>query len=163
MIRKILFNIYISLLRKYSIFFKLRYFFVKHSISYCGRNVNIRNNAFFHRDLKIGDNSSLGINCIIYEGVTIGNNVMMAPEVFIYTRSHKFDRTDIPMKEQGVSSLKPVIIGNDVWIGSRVTILPGVNIGDGAVIGASSVVVKDVEPYTVVAGNPAKIIKRRGL
>ena len=65
------------------------------------------------------------------------------------------------MRLQKFTELKPVVIGNDVWIGSRVTILPGVTIGDGAVIGASSVVTKDVEPYTVVAGNPAEIIKRR--
>jgi acetyltransferase-like isoleucine patch superfamily enzyme len=65
------------------------------------------------------------------------------------------------MYKQGYSSNEPVIIGNDVWIGSRVTILPGVKIGDGAIIGASAVVTKDVEPYSIVAGNPAKKIGSR--
>lgn len=159
--KKILYKIYILILRKYSIFKFLRYFFVKKSIKFCGKNVNIRNNAFFDQSLSIGDNSSLGINCMIMKGVTIGANVMMAPEVYIYTQNHKFDDVTIPMVKQGRTPMEEVIIEDDVWIGSRVTILPGVKIGKGSVIAASSVVTKDVEPYTVVAGNPAKIIKRR--
>ena len=85
----------------------------------------------------------------------------MGPDVQIYTRNHRYDRIDIPMYEQGESEIKEVKIGNDVWIGARSIILPGVTIGDGAVIAAGSIVTKDVESYAVVGGNPAKIIKYR--
>lgn len=81
--------------------------------------------------------------------------------VYIYTQNHCLDRVDIHMDQQGVSAEKAVIIEDDVWIGSRVTILPGVKIGRGSIIGAAAVVTKDVPPYSVVAGNPAKIMKRR--
>ena len=85
----------------------------------------------------------------------------MGPECIIYTRNHAFSRTDIPMREQGFSEEKPVYIGDDVWIGGRVTILPGVHIGKGAIVGAGAVVTKDVPEYSIVGGNPAKIIRFR--
>lgn len=90
-----------------------------------------------------------------------GDNVMMAPDCIIYVRNHESSRLDIPMCEQGSTEERPVVIGNDVWIGGRVIILPGVKIGDGAIIGAGSVVTKDVSEYDVVAGNPARVIKNR--
>lgn len=90
-----------------------------------------------------------------------GDNVMMAPDCIIYVRNHESSRLDIPMCEQGSTEERPVVIGNDVWIGGRVIILPGVKIGDGAIIGAGSVVTKDVSEYDVVAGNPARVIKDR--
>ena len=65
------------------------------------------------------------------------------------------------MIDQGFSKTRPITIGDDVWIGSRVIILGGVNVGNGAVIGAGSVVTHDVPPYSVVGGNPARIIKSR--
>ena len=86
---------------------------------------------------------------------------MMGPDVLIYTQNHKFDRIDITMDQQGWSEEKAVVIEDDVWIGSRVTILPGVHIGEGCIVGASAVVTKSVPPYCIIAGNPAKIIKYR--
>ena len=85
----------------------------------------------------------------------------MAPECMIYTKNHSIERTDIPMNLQGETLEKPVVISNDVWIGARVIILPGVNIGEGSVLGAGCVVTRDVPPYTVVGGVPAKVIKQR--
>lgn len=130
-------------------------------ISEMGKNVNIEKNAVFSHRIKIGDNSGLGIACRVPQGVTIGNDVMMGPQCKIYTRNHAFDRTDIPMREQHYQEIKPVTIGNDVWIGTNVIILPGVNIADGCIIGAGSVVTKDTLPYSVNAGNPCKFIKSR--
>jgi len=140
---------------------RIRSFLAKGILKSCGNNVNIEKGAQFSDQVEIGDNSGIGVNCMLSGKVVIGNDVMMGPEVYIYTDNHSFERLDIPMYKQGYSSNEPVIIGNDVWIGSRVTILPGVKIGDGAIIGASAVVTKDVEPYSIVAGNPAKKIGSR--
>ena len=128
-----------------------------------GRNINIEKGAYFGdgSQIEIGDNSGIGVNCRVCGPVKIGDNVMMGPEVIVLTVSHKYDRLDIPMLEQGHKEPEPVIIGDDVWIGTRAIILPGISVGKGAIIGASAVVTKDVPEYAVVCGNPAKIIKYR--
>ena len=100
------------------------------------------------------------MDCSVHGPLIIGNDVMMGPEVVILTYSHKFDRLDIPMNDQG-SYVDPVMIGNDVWIGTRSIILPGVKIGNGVLIGAGAVVTKDVPDYAIVGGVPAKIIRYR--
>ena len=139
---------------------KVRYHFAKH-ICKLGKNVNVERNAYFTPDLKVGDGSGLGINCEIYGPVTIGDNVLMGPEVIIYTSGHEYSRVDIPIGQQGSTEVKLVTIGNDVWIGRRAMIMPGVHIGDGCVIGAGAVVTKDTPPYSVVGGVPAKVLKSR--
>lgn len=85
---------------------------------------------------------------------------MMGPEVTILTHTHNIERTDIPMRQQGMR-VAEVVVGNDVWIGMRVVIMPGVRVGDGAVVGAGAVVTKDVPDFAIVGGVPAKIIKYR--
>ena len=84
----------------------------------------------------------------------------MAPDVIIWTIGHSFDRTDIPNK-QGETAYTPVMIGDDVWIGQRAIIKPGTKVGSHAIIGAGSIVTKDVPEWAIVAGNPAKIIRMR--
>lgn len=140
-----------------------RYFVASRIITKCEKNVNVEKGANFGtgKDIEIGDNSGLGVNCYIRGPLKIGKDVMMGPEVIILTNSHNFDSLDIPMNLQGNSEPKQVVIGNDVWIGSRVIILPGVKVGNGAILGAGAVVTKDVEPYAIVGGNPAKVIKYR--
>ena len=130
-------------------------------LSKCGKKVNIEKGASFTSSVELGDHSGIGIRAQINGKVIIGKNVMMGPDVCIYAINHAFDRTDIPMNLQGVTPEKPVAIGDDVWIGARVIILPGVHIGTGAVIGAGAVVTKDVPDYAVVGGNPARILKLR--
>lgn len=126
----------------------------------CGNNVNIEKNSKFSSRCTIGNNSGIGINARL--GVVhIGDNVMMAPDCVALTQNHQFKRVDIPMNCQGVQEEKPIYIGNDVWIGQRVIILPGVHIGNGVIIGAGSVVTKNVKDYDIVAGNPAKVIRNR--
>jgi len=139
----------------------IRCFWAKKIAKTFGNHVNIEKGAYFTPGLSIGDYSGVGINCEVHGPVTIGNQVMMAPEVVIYTRGHEFSDRSIPMIDQGDTKAKPVAIGDDVWIGRRVIILPGVTIGQGAIIAAGAVVTKDVPPYYVVGGNPAKIIKER--
>jgi maltose O-acetyltransferase len=134
---------------------------IKGIIENCGKNVNIEKGAIINRKLQVGDNSSIGVNSLIGGKTLIGNNVMMGPEVFIFTSNHAFDRTDIPMIQQGYSHENKVVIEDDVWIGARAIILPGVHIGKGSIIGAGSVVTKNIESFTVVGGNPAKLIKKR--
>ena len=112
--------------------------------------------------LKVGNNSSIGpysyIGCSGY--IEIGDNVMISPRVSIYSENHNFDDPHIPMIDQGVTR-SFVKIEDDCWIAANSVILAGVVIGKGSVIAAGSVVTKDVPPYSVVAGNPAKILKIR--
>ena len=127
----------------------------------CGKNVNIESSATFSSKVTLGDYSGIGINAKIYGTCHIGRYVMMGTDVTIITRNHRFDRTDIPMMEQGFEEERPVYIGNDVWIGDRALILPGVHVGDGSIIAAGAVVTKDVPPYSIVAGVPARKIRDR--
>lgn len=128
----------------------------------CGKNVNIEKGASFGKNISLGDNSGIGINAFLGSNIVIGNNVMMGPECIIYTANHEFSNIEIPMNMQGFTSIKQVSIGDDVWIGGRVIILPGVKVGNGAIIGAGSVVTKNIPEYAIVGGNPAKIIRYRG-
>lgn len=140
---------------------RLRAFSAKGFIAFCGQNVNIEHGAVISSKLRIGDNSGIGINCVCGGELTVGNDVMMGPECVIFARNHAFSRTDIPMRLQGYQDPKPVVIGNDVWIGRRVMIMPGVTIGNGVVIAAGAVVTKDVPEWAIVAGNPAVVKKYR--
>lgn len=123
--------------------------------------MNIERHALFSPDVSLKDNSGIGIDCELYGPISLGSDVMMGPEVVIYTSGHVHDRIDMPMRLQGASEIKPVSIGNDVWIGRRVMIMPGVTIGNGVIVGAGAVVTKDVPDYAVVGGVPARILRYR--
>lgn len=140
---------------------KLRTFFARGFITSAGKNIKIQRGAIFSRKLSIGDNSIIGVKCMFNGAVKIGKDVMIAPEVFIYSRNHAHDRIDIPIAQQGYEEERPVTIEDDVWIGARATVLPGVTIGKGAIVGAAAVVTRDVPPYTIVGGNPARVLKHR--
>ena len=86
----------------------------------------------------------------------------MGPEVVVFTSNHNINRTDIPIKYQGNTPMEPVYINDDVWIGSRAIILPGVSVGKGAVVAAGAVVTQNVPDFAIVGGNPAKVLKVRG-
>ena len=140
----------------------IRSFFASRILEKTGSNINIEKGANFAGiGIKIGNNSGIGINAVVQRHVTIGNDVMMGRDVIIMTTSHETSSTSIPMRYQGGKEPRPVTIGDDIWIGSRVIILPGVKIGTGSIIGAGAVVTRDVEPYSVVGGVPAKLIKMR--
>lgn len=140
---------------------KIRYFFASRFVAQCGKNVNFEHGAKFDSDLSIGDYSGVGINCTLGGPVSIANHVMMGPECVFLPHNHRFNRLDIPMCQQGFSEAKPICVGDDVWIGTRAIIMPGVTIGSHSIIGAGAVVTKDVPPYAIVGGVPAKIIKMR--
>lgn len=144
----------------------LRYICAVNIFKRCGKNINIERGAHFGNGklIEIDDYSGLGVNCLIPSNIKIGKYVMMGPEVIIYNTSHIFDNTVIPMYLQGSEISQPLIIEDDVWIGARVIVLPNVKrIGRGSIIGAGSILTKDVPEYAIVGGNPAKIIRYRKL
>jgi len=113
--------------------------------------------------LIIGSDVYLNYNVLIiadHGEIVIGNNVLIGPNSVLRSSGHKFERTDIPISKQGHLT-GMITIGNDVWLGSNVVILPNVTIGDSTVIGAGSVVTKDIPPFSIAVGNPAKVIKQR--
>jgi maltose O-acetyltransferase len=128
-----------------------------------GQRINVEQGANFYTgwEIEIGDDSSLGLNCMIPFDLKVGKDVMMGPYVVIIGENHEFSRRDKPMRLQGHQRYPPVRIEDDVWIGARVIILPGLIIGKGAIIGAGSVVTKDIPPYAICAGNPARILRMR--
>jgi acetyltransferase-like isoleucine patch superfamily enzyme len=112
--------------------------------------------------LKVGDYSSVGAYSYIgcSGKIEIGNHVMIGPNVSIIAENHNFKLTDIPMQKQGVSN-KGIKIEDDVWIGTKAIILDGVTIGKGSIVAAGTIVTKNIEPFSIVGGVPAKIIKKR--
>jgi maltose O-acetyltransferase len=110
-------------------------------------------------NISLGDGVFLNFNCVILDvvEVTIGNRTQIGPAVQIYAADHPRDGAT---RRAGLEFGRPVRIGNDVWIGGAAVILPGVTIGDGAVIGAASVVTRDVGPGQIVTGNPARARSR---
>ena len=108
-------------------------------------------------NIHIGAKFYCNVGCVILDGapVRIGDHVLLGPNVQIYTARHPHDPD---LRATGIESTAPVTIGDKVWIGGAAIILPGVSIGDGAVIGAGSVVTKDVAPRTIVVGAPARLI-----
>ena len=109
-------------------------------------------------DVTIGDHTRIGIHCTVIGPVSIGNNVNLAQGITVTALNHNFEDVTRRIDEQGIST-KPVVIGDDVWIGANAVILPGVTIGRHVVVAAGAVVTKDVPSFSLVAGVPAKVIK----
>lgn len=147
-----------------SIIVKLRVCLCKFIFKSVGENVNIQKGVYFGKGdkISIGNFSGIGENSRLAQAdeIIIGNDVLIGQELMIITQNHNFSDKNKLIRNQG-GIVKPVIIGNNVWIGARVIILPGVTIGDGAIIAAGSVVVKNVSSNSIVGGVPAKIIKYR--
>jgi galactoside O-acetyltransferase len=113
--------------------------------------------------ITIGERSWLGPYCVIYGngGVDIGRDVMIAAHTLITSVGHEHESLDVPMMHQPLR-LAPVRIEDDVWIGARCTLLPGITVGRGAIVGAGSVVTRDVAPWAIVGGVPARVVGQRG-
>ena len=148
-------------------FFTLRLWWYRHLV---GVRIGHHSSVFmgcywyFYRPLGrnpqpmiLGDHTIINRRCTIdgRGGVTIGNNVSISPEVMFITSQHLKDDPEFPIED------KPIVIEDYVWVGSRATLLPGVKIGKGAVVAAGAVVARDVPPYVVVGGVPAKVIGER--
>jgi len=141
----------------------IRYVFAKLIFKECGTNVNVGQGARFGngRNIRIGDNSSIGINAKVPDNIVIGRDVMMGLNVTIFSSNHEFSRTDIPMRKQGYRKYEPTVIEDDVWIGSGAYIMPGIRIRKGTIIAAGAVLTKEFPEYSIVGGNPARLIKSR--
>ncbi len=109
-------------------------------------------------DVTIGDYTRIGIHCTVIGPVCIGSHVNLAQGITVTALNHNFEDTSKRIDEQGINT-KPIVIGDDVWIGSNAVILPGVTIGRHVVVAAGAVVTKDVPDNCVVGGVPAKVIK----
>ncbi len=109
-------------------------------------------------NIRVGHNFYANFNMVILDEatVTFGDNVFIAPNCSFYTAGHPLDPVE---RNKGLEYARPITVGNNVWIGGNVCVLPGVTIGDNCVIGAGSVVVKDVPANSVAVGNPCKVIK----
>ena len=123
------------------------------------RNVLVRS---FKGFIDIGPGTTINPFCVIYGdgGVTIGREVSIATKTTIVAANHNFSDVSTPIKSQGSTS-KGIVIGDDVWLGANVVVLDGVDIGKGAIVAAGAVVSKNVEPYSIVGGVPAKVIGSR--
>lgn len=136
-----------------------------------GNNVSILKNTIIEctgvirnlgEGLIIGNSVGIAQNCFIQVRgmIIIGNNVILGPNVSIFSENHNFDNPDLPVSLQG-ETRKGVTIEDGVWIGTRAVILDGVNVGKNSIVAAGSIVTKDVPPYSIVGGIPAKVIKYR--
>lgn len=141
----------------------LRYKCCSNIFAYCGKNVNIEHGVLFGCgfDIEIGDNSGIGINSVVPSDIKMGNNVLMGPKCYVLSFNHSFMDKNRTIKEQGYLPAKRTVIGNDVWIGREVLFTPGRYVSDGCVIAARTCLTKDFEPYSVVGGNPSRLIKYR--
>ncbi|GAA0750936.1 acyltransferase [Psychroflexus lacisalsi] len=166
--KKIIFVFYLFFLkntpedyRPYAIFFpRLRSLAVRLYLKKCGKKLRVKSGAEISPNSVVGFDSELGTRCMVQSNVNIGNNVIMGPDVKIYSRNHKFDSLELPIQKQGKNYYQTKI-GNDVWLGAHVIITAGCNVGNHVIIAAGAVVTEDIPDFAIVGGVPAKILKYR--
>lgn len=117
--------------------------------------------AIIARDFIAGPYSFVGMRSVIGPGVSLGAYSMIGPDVSILGRDHRYDIPGTPVIFSGRPQYRATTIGSDCWVGSRAVVIAGVNIGRGAIVAAGAVVTKDVEPYAIVGGVPARLIAWR--
>lgn len=136
----------------------------------CGRNVVVaKGSSFTYKNIYIGDKVYIGGNAMFMctrAKIILHNNIMFGPHVFIITGGHRMDilgkyMVDVKDSDKRPEDDRDVVIRDDVWVGANSIILRGVTVGEGSIIAAGSVVTKDVMPYSIVGGSPAKILKMR--
>lgn len=125
-------------------------FFIYRSYMYAPHRIQIGKHCLVNRGCRLDGRG----------GISMGDYVMLGPGCSINSSSHKFDNTDIPILLQGLK-YGGVIIEDDVWLGMNSVIMPGITVGSGAIVGANSVVTRNVPPFAIVGGNPARVLKFR--
>lgn len=140
---------------------------IKSQLKHCGKGVWIGNdNIMTPSTISMGDYSKIGNRCVIqstHGEIKFGISTRLGDGVNIHGGNHVYNGVGnlIVENKKELGSDKPVILGNDIWIGANAIILAGVNIGDGCVIGAGSIVTKDIPPYSIAVGVPAKVVGKR--
>lgn len=136
---------------------------IRNLLGRTGEKFEIRSPFFcdYGYNIEIGENFFMNMNCVILDGakVTFGDNVFVAPGCGFYTAGHPLDAEQ---RNRGLEYARPIKVGSNVWIGGNVCVLPGVTIGDNSVIGAGSVVTRDIPSGVVAAGNPCRVIRQIG-
>ncbi|MCZ8536932.1 acyltransferase [Paenisporosarcina quisquiliarum] len=133
---------------------------------YYGENADFRIGAYAIgcSNIKIGDNVVIRPFCMLIASangsIDIQKNALIGPGVHIYVSNHQYSDSTIPIYYQGYSEPKPVLIKEGSWVGANSVILPGVTIGRNAVVAAGSIVTKNVDDFTLVGGNPARLLKK---
>ncbi|NLP04896.1 acyltransferase [Candidatus Fermentibacteria bacterium] len=144
------------------LFNRLRCFVISRILPAMGSNVRFNQGVYIGR----GENVRIGSNSHINEGahlanVEIGENVLIAPEVYFIARTHRCSDPHTPVALQGEQDHPATVVANGAWIGLRAVIMPGLRIGEGAIVGALSLVNRDVPDFCVVGGVPARVIRNR--
>jgi maltose O-acetyltransferase len=153
-----------------SFIYLFAYYIINHVVGVCKVNkkkgVRIRPTAILRdaQNIYLGEKTAINHLCVLWAGkdkgkIILGDNVILGPGVMMFAFNHQI-KPDQPIVDQRFDD-GDIIIGNDVWIGGNVVIVAGVKIGDGCVIAAGSVVTKDIEPYSIAGGVPARVIKAR--
>ena len=152
-----------SLLKSFAlhILFNVQKYFI-YRLKSVGHHCRIASGVFiFPRQVELGNYCFLGRGCYLDGSIVIGDYTMLAGNVAIVGGDHSFTSPAVLMRDSGREHWKTTVIGKDVWVGYGAIILNGIEIGDGAIIAAGSVVTRDVAPYSIVAGNPARVLKMR--
>ena len=110
-------------------------------------------------DIYIGDRTRIGLGCTLIGPVKIGNDIRLAQNIVMSGLNHNYEDVTIPTSDQGVTTA-PIVIEDETWLGANCVVLPGVTIGKHCVIAAGSIVTKDISPFSVAAGNPARVMKQ---
>lgn len=142
---------------------KIRVALCKRIFFKCGsiRTINRKVRFGSGKNVVIGDGSGIGANTEIPSDIIIGNNVILSRKCFVLHRNHKYERTDIPIVDQGFKDAKQTIIEDDCWVGMNTLMTPGRHIKKGTIVAMGSVLTKDFPEYSIVGGNPSKFIKSR--
>lgn len=145
---------------------KIKLYILRKKLNILNKNISVTSDSIFnsYENIIFHDNIYIGGRAYIWAigGLEICENVIIGPRVTIHTSNHRFENATM-LPYDGYSYLKKVIIEKNVWIGDNVMIVPGVTIGEGSVVAMGSVVTKDVPKYSIVGGNPAKVIKTRNI
>jgi len=140
----------------------IRRFFYKPLFRKAGKKISIKGSVILKHlyNIEIGEHTNINHFCFIngMGGIKIGKDCEIAPMVSIVSFNYKKDNLPLLYKDQGEEK-NPIEIGNNVWLGSKVTVAAGIKIGDNCIIGANSVVTKDIPPNSMAVGSPAKVIK----
>ncbi|HNS51964.1 MAG TPA: acyltransferase [Anaerolineae bacterium] len=144
---------------------RLRGWYYSGLLARAGTNLRVAEHVMINSPthVSVGDNCYIGTGAQLYPWsapITIGSNVLIAAGARLITRKHGFATMSHPMALQGYTNA-PIVIEDDVWVGFGAVILPGVTVGRGSIVGSNAVVTRDVEPYSIVGGVPARLIRRR--